>query len=138
MFAGGRPVGTLNLYCRAPQQCFSADQFDVLSLLAAQGAVAITNARLYAQSRLQAREIQASFGRVGAALAASLDSAQTLKLIVQLAGEMTRTDAGAMFLLDASGAAPGEPDALTAGVTALTLSAAVSYTHLTLPTKRIV
>lgn len=124
MFAAGKPVGTLNLYCRAPQQCFTADQFDVLTLLAAQGAVAITNARLYAQSRLQAREIQASFGRVGAALAASLDSAQTLKLIVQLAGEMTRADAGAMFMLDSSGGAPGEPDVIVAGVTSLTLSAA--------------
>ncbi len=102
MFAAGRPVGALNLYCRDPY-CFSEDQFHVLSLLAAQGAIAVTNARLYRQSRAHAAEIRASFQRVGAALASSLDSGQTLKLIVQLAGEMTRAEGGAMFMPDGDG-----------------------------------
>ena len=112
MIALGRPVGVLNLYCRAPEQCFSPDQFHVLSLLAAQGAVAITNARLYKESRAQAREVQASFGRVGAALASSLDVGQTLKLIVQLAGEMTRAEGGAMFMLEDGSGDGGPPQTL--------------------------
>jgi GAF domain-containing protein len=112
MFAHGRALGVLNLYCRAPQHCFSPDQFQVLSLLAAQGAVALANARLYEKSRVQAREVQASFARVGSALASSLDIGQTLRLIVQLAGEMTRADGGAMFMLDdvRGGGLRGRPD----------------------------
>ena len=98
MLFGGKPVGALNLYCRDPH-CFTDDQFHVLSLLAAQGAVAITNARLYRDSRTQAGEVRASFQRVGTALASSLDRTEILQLIVQLAVEMTRAEGGAVFML---------------------------------------
>lgn len=94
----GRPVGALNLYFRR-EYALSPDQFQVLALLAAQGAVAVTNARLYRESRSQAAEIRASFARIGAALASSLDRTEALKLIVRLAGDMTRAEAGAMFML---------------------------------------
>lgn len=97
MLSGGRAVGALNLYCRE-EHCFSEDQLYVLALLAAQGAVAITNAQLYRDSRAHAAEVRASFRRVGAALAASLDRTETLRLIVQLSVEMTRADGGAMFM----------------------------------------
>jgi GAF domain-containing protein len=98
MLFAGKPIGVLNVYCH-DSHCFSTDQFHVLALLAAQGAVAVTNARLYRDSRAYAAEVRASFGRVGAALASSLDVGETLRLIVQLAVEMTRAEAGAMFML---------------------------------------
>lgn len=98
MFFAGRPVGSLNLYCRDPH-CFSEDQFHVLSLLAAQGAVAISNARAYRELRARSAEVRASFQRVGAALAASLDVGETLRLIVDLTVDMTRAEAGALFML---------------------------------------
>lgn len=101
MFFGGKAVGALSVHCHDPH-CFSPDQFHVLSLLAAQGAVALTNARAYGQLRKQAAEVRAGFQRVGDALSASLDIGETLRLIVQLAVEMTKADGGAFFtVLDA-------------------------------------
>jgi serine phosphatase RsbU (regulator of sigma subunit) len=98
MFFGARPVGALNVYCRAPR-FFTEDQFYVLSLLAAHGAVALSNARAYRRLHAQSAEVQAGFHRVGAALSSSLDLGGTLRLIVQLAGEMTRAAGGAMYML---------------------------------------
>lgn len=98
MYFNGRAVGALNAYCREPR-CFTDDHFHMLSLLAAQGAIALTNARAYRELRAQAAEVRAGFQRVGEALSASLDIGETLRLIVQLAVEMTRVDAGALFML---------------------------------------
>jgi GAF domain-containing protein len=98
MLFGGRAVGALLVHCRE-LRCFSEDQFHVLSLLAAQGAVALTNARAYGELRAQATEVRAGFQRVGEALSASLDIGETLRLIVQLAVEMTKADGGAFFML---------------------------------------
>lgn len=97
MYFNGRGVGALNVYCRQPR-CFTDDQFHMLSLLAAQGAIALTNARAYRELRAQAAEVRAGFQRVGEALSASLDIGETLRLIVQLSVEMTRVDGGAMFM----------------------------------------
>ncbi len=97
MFFAGRPVGALNLYCREPR-CFSPDQFHVLSLLAAQGAVALTNARAYRELQTRADEVREGYRRVGAALSASFELSDTLRLIVQLSVEMTRAAGGALFL----------------------------------------
>ncbi|MES2461316.1 MAG: GAF domain-containing SpoIIE family protein phosphatase, partial [Armatimonadota bacterium] len=98
MFFGSRAVGALNIYCRE-ERCFTQDQFYVLSLLAAHGAVALSNARAHRQLRVQAADVRASFQRVGAALTASLDLGETLRLIVQLAVEMTHSSGGAMFMV---------------------------------------
>jgi serine phosphatase RsbU (regulator of sigma subunit) len=98
MFFGARAVGALNIYCRE-ERCFTQDQFYVLSLLAAHGAVALSNARAHRQLRVQAADVRASFQRVGAALTASLDIGDTLRLIVQLAVEMTHSNGGAMFMM---------------------------------------
>jgi serine phosphatase RsbU (regulator of sigma subunit) len=98
MFFGTRAVGALNIYCRE-ERCFTQDQFYVLSLLASHGAVALSNARAHRQLRVQAADVRASFQRVGAALTASLDLGDTLRLIVQLAVEMTHANGGAMFMV---------------------------------------
>lgn len=95
---GGKAVGGLHVYCRETR-CFTEDQFHVLSLLAAQGAVALTNARAYKALRSQAAEVRIGFQRVGEALMASHDIGETLRLIVQLAVDMTGADAGAMYML---------------------------------------
>jgi serine phosphatase RsbU (regulator of sigma subunit) len=98
MFFGTSAVGALNIYCRE-ERCFTQDQFYVLSLLAAHGAVALSNARAHRQLRIQAADVRASFQRVGAALTASLDLGETLRLIVQLAVEMTHSSGGAMYMV---------------------------------------
>ena len=102
MFFGARPVGALNVYCRDARH-FTPEQFHVLSLLAAQGAVALSNARAFKELRAQSAQVQTGFRRVGEALSASRDIGETLRLIVQLAGEMTGADAGAMFMLQSEG-----------------------------------
>ena len=98
MFFGSTAVGALNIYCRE-ERCFTQDQFYVLSLLAAHGAVALSNARAHRLLSIQAADVRASFQRVGAALTASLDLGDTLRLIVQLAVEMTHSTGGAMFMV---------------------------------------
>ena len=98
LFFGGKPVGCLNIYCH-DTRCFSEDQFNVLSLLAAQGGIALANAQAFREGRNRAAEVRAGFGRVGAALSSSLDVGETLHLIVQLVIDMIGADGGAMFML---------------------------------------
>ena len=98
MIAGGLPVGALHLYMRRSRR-FSDDLLYVLSLLAGQGAIALTNARSYEALQAHSRELRQAFHRVGEALATSLDKGETLQLIVRLAVEMTRADAGAIYLM---------------------------------------
>jgi serine phosphatase RsbU (regulator of sigma subunit) len=95
---GGQPVGVLYIYCRENRR-FSEDEFHVLTLLATQGATALSNAHAYHELQAQATEIKAGFQRVGEALSASLDVAETLRIILQQATSMTRADAGAVFML---------------------------------------
>jgi len=100
VFAQDGALGTLHLYCR-DARCFTEDEFQVLSLLADHAGVAIANARACCDLRAQASEARSGFQRVGEALAASMDIEETLRLIVQLAGEMSHAEAGAMYLLQA-------------------------------------
>jgi len=101
LFFGGKALGALSIYCHESRQ-FTEDQFYALSLLASQGAVALTNARAYHDLRAQTAEVRAGFHRVGEALSASLDVAETLQLIVQLSVEMTQADGGAVYMLQES------------------------------------
>jgi serine phosphatase RsbU (regulator of sigma subunit)/putative methionine-R-sulfoxide reductase with GAF domain len=101
MFFGGAALGALNVYCSEPRR-FSDDEFYALSLLATQGAVALTNARAYHDLQAQTAEVRAGFQRVGEALSASLDLAETLQLIVQLSVEMTQAEGGAVYMLQES------------------------------------
>jgi GAF domain-containing protein len=98
MFFGGKAVGALCVYTQDARR-FSEDELRILSLLAAQGGIALTNARAYRELRIQAAEVRTGFQRVGEALSASLDIGETLHLIVQLAVDITPADAGAIFLL---------------------------------------
>jgi|GEM_PF-3748202 Serine phosphatase RsbU, regulator of sigma subunit len=98
IFAAERPVGTLHLYCHECRR-FTEDEFFVLQALTDQAAAAIGNASEFGELRLQAVEARAGFQRVGEALAASMDIEETLRLIVQLAVDMSRAEAGAMYLL---------------------------------------
>lgn len=98
MFFGGKAVGALSVYTQDARQ-FTDDEFHILSLLAAQGGVALTHARAYRELRTQAAEVRTGFQRVGEALSASLDIGETLHLIVQLAVDITPAEAGAIYLL---------------------------------------
>jgi phosphoserine phosphatase RsbU/P len=98
MYFGGKAVGGLIIYSHDARH-FTDDEFNVLSLLAAQGGIALTNARAYRELQTQAAEVRAGFQRVGEALSASLDIGETLHLIVQLAVDITPADAGAIYLL---------------------------------------
>ncbi|MDX1933666.1 MAG: SpoIIE family protein phosphatase [Capsulimonadales bacterium] len=94
----GQTVGILYIYCNDFRR-FTEEEFHLLSLLAAQGAIALTNAHAYHELQAQATEIKAGFQRVGEALSASLDVAETLRIILQQSVSMTRADAGAIYML---------------------------------------
>lgn len=95
---GTKAVGILHIYCRDYRR-FTEDEFHVLTLLAAQGGTALANARAYRELEIQAAEIKVGFQRVGEALSASLDIAETLRIILQQAVGMTHADAGAIYML---------------------------------------
>jgi GAF domain-containing protein len=97
MIFAGKPVGILSVFCHEPYH-FSATEFDVLSLLAAQGGIALTNAGSIRALKTQSQDMRMSFHRVGEALSASLDMGETLHLIVQLGLDMTHADAGAVYM----------------------------------------
>lgn len=97
MFFAGRAVGTINVYSRA-SRWYTDEEFHVLALIAGQGGIALTNAGSYRALQAQTRDIQSGVRRVGEALSAPLDLTETLQLIVNLALDMTRAEAGAVFL----------------------------------------
>lgn len=99
MIFGGQAVGTLNIYCHHMRR-FTEEEFHILSLLAAQGAIALTNAGSFRALKAHAEEVRQGFQRVGEALSASLDLGETLQLIIQLSVEMVHADAGAVYMLE--------------------------------------
>ncbi|GAB4463416.1 MAG: hypothetical protein OHK0029_31980 [Armatimonadaceae bacterium] len=98
MYAGKRAVGTLTVLC-VEDLVFSDEEIYILSLLAAQGGVALQNVQNQHTLREQSEDMRFHLNQVGEALSASLDLGEVLHLIVQLSVEMTPATAGAVYLL---------------------------------------
>jgi len=99
----GRVIGTLFLnHISRPYQ-YSPQEIAVVQAIASQSAAAIENAQLYDESRRQRLQLLASFRRIGDALAAGLNLADTLHLVAELATEMLRATVGALTLSTSAG-----------------------------------
>jgi GAF domain-containing protein len=82
----GRLLGVINVESREPDAFTPAD-VQLLSTLASQAALALENARLYAQERRRVEEL-ASLNHIARRISASLDLRETLDAIVNAAAEL--------------------------------------------------
>ena len=80
----GRPAGILQLDTSDPQARFAEEDLDLLAAVAGQVAMAINNARLLEQSRLEQCRLEL-LSEAGMRLGASLDVDETLKGVARLA-----------------------------------------------------
>jgi GAF domain-containing protein/anti-sigma regulatory factor (Ser/Thr protein kinase) len=113
MAARERPIGVLSVMTDAPRQ-FSPEEVALLSGLAAQGALAIENARLHGQALRRSEELGALL-RASRSVMADLGLAEILHRIVEEAARMAGTPHVKLLLLDRErrrlqlGAAVGRP-----------------------------
>ncbi len=78
---------------------FREDQVRLLSLFAAQAAIAIENARLYQAERDQ-REMAETLREVGATLASTLEMPTVLERLLEQVGRVVPSDAASIMLLE--------------------------------------
>ncbi|MEW5959101.1 MAG: GAF domain-containing protein [Chloroflexota bacterium] len=95
---GEHIIGVLNAECTRPNQFTTTDQ-QLLQTLADQTAAALANARLYAETQRQAREL-ASLNKADRVLTSSLDLNTVLKqLAVEVKNLLAAADASILILL---------------------------------------
>jgi signal transduction histidine kinase len=98
-------VGAISIY-REDVREFSAKQIELLSNFAAQAVIAIENVRLLNELRARTDDLARSVGELQAlgdvsqAVNSTLDLEQVLTTIVQRAVQLSRTDAGAIYVFD--------------------------------------
>jgi signal transduction histidine kinase/ActR/RegA family two-component response regulator len=79
-----RPTGLLQLDTSDPEARFVAEDLDLLAAVAGQVAIAVNNARLLEQSRLEQRRLEI-LSEAGIRLGATLDVEETLRDVARLA-----------------------------------------------------
>ena len=113
MVARERPIGVLSVMTDAPRE-FAPEEVALLSGLAAQGALAIENARLHGQALRRSEELGALL-RASRSVMADLGITEILHRIVGEAGQIAGTPYVKVLLLDREtghlklGAAAGRP-----------------------------
>ena len=93
-----RPVGIVAIYSRVPYE-FSAEEISSVASLASHAAIAIHNARLYAEVEKQSRELAALFD-VTAAATQSLEMDRVLDEVIRRINEIFLFDATRFYLFD--------------------------------------
>ena len=105
MYKENEPVGVIAVYRREVKQ-FSDKQIELLTNFAAQAVIAIENARLLSELRSRTNELAQSvgelqaLGEVSQAVNSTLDLKTVLTTIVSRAVQLSRTDAGAIYVFD--------------------------------------
>ncbi|MEK7874394.1 MAG: GAF domain-containing sensor histidine kinase [Chloroflexota bacterium] len=94
-----RTFGGLYVTSKDEAPSFSAEDEELLLLLASHASIAIESARLYAMAQRSAREAQALY-EVGKSLNRSLSLDDVLQRIVQAAATILRADKAQLFVLD--------------------------------------
>jgi len=94
----GRVLGVINVESREADAFTPADA-QLLSILASQAALALENARLYAQERRRAEEM-AAINRVACRVSATLDLRDTLDTVVGAAAELVPCSLAEISLWD--------------------------------------
>lgn len=95
---GDEFLGVLNVIANAPRTFSSADA-DLLSLFAAQAAIAVKNARLF-QSEREQRAMAETLREVGAALVATLNADAVLDRILEQISRVVPNDAANVMLIE--------------------------------------
>ena len=98
MLLGGRLTGVLAVHTEA-REAYSEEDEEVLLTIGAQAATAIANARLYAESQTERRQIEA-LADVARAVGESLRLTEVLDLILRHATALLRTMGGTVSLRD--------------------------------------
>jgi PAS domain S-box-containing protein len=96
-----RPLGTLHIHHWHETRQFSAEQIAVLQGVANQTAVAVENARLFANERRQL-QLSQTLQQVGKLLTASLPLEVIYDQIFELLGQAIDFDSASLFLFDKS------------------------------------
>jgi GAF domain-containing protein len=101
----GQPIGAIAV-ARGPAGLFSERQVTLLETFADQAVIAIENVRLFEEVQSRTRELSQSvdelraLGEVSQAVNSTLDLETVLTTIVGRAVELSRTDAGAIYVFD--------------------------------------
>ena len=102
LYTVNKLIGVLNLQTRETRK-FTGEEIGFAETVCGQIAIAIENARLYAQTDEKLREKVnqlTTLQRVGASIASSLDLEQVLEMIARHAAELSGADKAAIFQLD--------------------------------------
>ena len=105
MLKEGEPIGAIAIY-RTKVKPFSEKQIQLIDSFAAQAVLAIENARLLNELRQRTNELGSSveelraLGEVSQAVNSTLDLETVLSTIVGRAVQLSRTDAGAIYVFD--------------------------------------
>jgi PAS domain S-box-containing protein len=94
-----RPLGTLHINNWHEARHFSAEEIAVLQGVANQAAIAVENARLFANERRQL-QLSQTLQQVGSLLTASLPIEAVYEQIFELLGQVILFDSASLFLLD--------------------------------------
>ncbi len=94
-----RPIGVMTVLRFSLEVPYSADDVDLLSALAAHAAVAIENARLYAQATHRAEESEALI-QTARSISSSLEHQTVLNLIAEQAKALLKSDGSRIHLFD--------------------------------------
>lgn len=104
---GGGVIGVMHLVSQESPRKYTEKDIEYAEALATEISLLVESARLYNESKRRAREIAKSrdeiktyFKKLGAALSASLDLKQLLKLFVELSIHLTHADGGSIFLVE--------------------------------------
>ncbi|MFN8503871.1 GAF domain-containing protein [Kouleothrix sp.] len=99
LLAHDRLIGVMSVSSRRLGYRYRAEHIELLTTIAAQGAVAIENARLYQRSERQARQL-ATLNRIGRTLTSSLDPERVPALIIEQVTELLQAEEASLLLLD--------------------------------------
>lgn len=98
----GRIIGVLNVSDKIEGDAFTDSDVELLMALASQSAVAIENARLFAEAQTQAREL-AALHEIGVAVNSSLEQNEVLQQVLDKAIELLQARQGSLLLLEEDG-----------------------------------
>jgi len=98
LWAGGKPLGRVKLYCRQNDRTFSAMELQRLRVPAEQAALALVNARLY-ESERQQRILAETLRDIGLVLSGSLRAGTILDTLLEQIGRVVPFDSANVMLL---------------------------------------
>jgi len=99
MIAGKRVLGVISIQSYEKAHAYDERHVEILSTIAAQAAMAMSNAQLYGQARQWAAEL-AMLNTISTAVSSTLDLDRVLELIVSSVMSLVGSQKSAIFLLD--------------------------------------